>query len=301
MHNIWGDYWDTMLQDGRSRVRFPIRSLNFLIGVMLAAALWPWGRLRIEYQESSSLFDKNILLSTLFSHTLYLCRIWGSHSGGFEVLHLLGFNAVFRTCFILPSYLAYSSTLKMKAIFSSETPVDFSRLHGVVSQKIELFTLSLCSSLNVGHRVPHPYKAKTSFSSFGCTNFAQSWYFKRALGSRRGLLMKGSGFYWLLHLGPAGYFKGCTLCWGVRELLHNILRMILMSRDKCREHLQDLLRTEMLSNCFYHCTALFCFRPYLNHPTLSLVRLADLLGSWGLKTGWSGAKTRHQQMVLLLL
>jgi hypothetical protein len=31
-----------MLQDGRSRVRFPMRSLDFSIYLTLSAALWPW-------------------------------------------------------------------------------------------------------------------------------------------------------------------------------------------------------------------------------------------------------------------
>ena len=31
------------LQDGRSRVRFPMVSLKFFIGIILPAALWPWG------------------------------------------------------------------------------------------------------------------------------------------------------------------------------------------------------------------------------------------------------------------
>jgi hypothetical protein len=35
--------WGTMVQTGRSLVRFPIRSLGFLIDLVLPATLWPWG------------------------------------------------------------------------------------------------------------------------------------------------------------------------------------------------------------------------------------------------------------------
>ena len=39
--------WDTALQARRSRVQFPINSLSFFIDLILAASLWPWGRLSL--------------------------------------------------------------------------------------------------------------------------------------------------------------------------------------------------------------------------------------------------------------
>ena len=49
LHHIWGHAAGgtggrgTALQAGRSRVRFPIGSLEFYINIILPAALWPWG------------------------------------------------------------------------------------------------------------------------------------------------------------------------------------------------------------------------------------------------------------------
>ena len=39
--------WGTALHAGRSRVRFPMLSLEFFIDIILPAALWPWGGLSL--------------------------------------------------------------------------------------------------------------------------------------------------------------------------------------------------------------------------------------------------------------
>ena len=39
--------WGSALQVGRSRVRFPMLSLEFFVDIILPAALWRWGRLSL--------------------------------------------------------------------------------------------------------------------------------------------------------------------------------------------------------------------------------------------------------------
>ena len=42
-HPVAQFFYGTALQVGRSRVRFPMMSLEFFIDIILATALWPWG------------------------------------------------------------------------------------------------------------------------------------------------------------------------------------------------------------------------------------------------------------------
>jgi hypothetical protein len=35
--------WSTMIQAGRPRIRFPIKSKDFLIYLIIPVSLWPWG------------------------------------------------------------------------------------------------------------------------------------------------------------------------------------------------------------------------------------------------------------------
>ena len=55
--NMWSAVgWRTALQVGRSRVRFPMVSLEFFIDIILPAALWPWGRISLYQQWVPGIF-----------------------------------------------------------------------------------------------------------------------------------------------------------------------------------------------------------------------------------------------------
>ena len=48
--------WGTALQAGRSRVRFPMVSLDFFIDIILPVGLWPWGWLILKQKWVPEMF-----------------------------------------------------------------------------------------------------------------------------------------------------------------------------------------------------------------------------------------------------
>jgi hypothetical protein len=62
-----------------------------------------------------------------------LCRILGSHAGGYKDFYLQGYNAARRAehaaCFMLVACLGYYSTLKLEAKYFSEASVGYTAFY----------------------------------------------------------------------------------------------------------------------------------------------------------------------------
>ena len=110
----------TTQQFGRSRVRFPMVSLQFFIDIILPAALWPWGDSasnRKEYQEYflSGKGGRCVRLTTLPPSCADCLEIWEPQPTG----TLRACPGVYRVCFTFPFTLVKSNLLKPYLHFST--------------------------------------------------------------------------------------------------------------------------------------------------------------------------------------
>jgi len=73
--------WGTALKAGRSRVQFPMVSLEFFIDIFLPAALWPWSWLRLQQKWVPGIFPEGkggrcVRLTTLPPSCADCLEIW---------------------------------------------------------------------------------------------------------------------------------------------------------------------------------------------------------------------------------
>jgi hypothetical protein len=79
--------------------------------------------LRINRKSGSEVLTAMVIKITIFWDIMSYSSLKVNHFEG--TYHLRVAEALLATCFMLVSCSAYSSTLKMKAIFSSEMSLDF--------------------------------------------------------------------------------------------------------------------------------------------------------------------------------
>jgi hypothetical protein len=146
--------WDTLLQAGRSRFIFQMRSLNFLIDLILPVAIWLWGRLSLLTKMSTAnLSGGKGRPARKADNLTAICepivqKMWGA----WRLTTLWAFTACYRDSFTFSfissiyTFLVLFWHFSFLSIFLYFSPIIYTLFLLCLSFNLSLFLSSLSTS-----------------------------------------------------------------------------------------------------------------------------------------------------------